>query len=337
MRTWSQTALGLVLAAGVVFAAGCMSLEDEASEIGESSAAIVGGTPTTAYPAVPLLYSEFSATDGAQLCSGTLISPRVILTAAHCVEFPDGPPTEYLAYFGSDVTVQDDPQHVGTVPIVDFEFHPDWNINDLEAGHDIGVVLLERAAPVPPMGFNRTPIDQLVGSQVHLVGWGRTTGEGEDFGIKRETMSSLQDANPLLMQYGSATANTCQGDSGGPNFMTIDGVEVVAGITSFGNVGCDQYGVGTRVDTFATDFIDPYIAANDPNGSVPGGGDDPGEGGGTDPDDGDTASDAPAGQGPAPVTGGCSAGGGGASGLCALAVLLLAVLTLGRRRARSGA
>jgi secreted trypsin-like serine protease len=323
MRTWSRVALLVSLG----LAAGCsLSAADESPELGESSAAVVGGTPTTGYPAVALLYSEFSEADGAQLCSGTLISPRVIMTAAHCVEFPDGDPTTYLAYFGANITTQSDPQRIGTVDIVDYIANPDWNIDDLEAGRDIGLVLLARPAPVQPMRFNRNPIDQLVGQQVHLVGWGRTSGEGEDYGIKREAMSSLQAADGQLMQYGSASANTCQGDSGGPNFMTIGGEEVVAGITSFGNVGCDQVGFGTRVDVHAESFIDPFVADNDPD-AVPV---DPGD----DPGDGDGGSDEPGGSGPAaPVSGGCGAGGPtGPVGFTLVLLLTLAVMTPALRR-----
>ena len=317
------TALALSLTACVV------SLdEDEEAQVGESSAAIVGGTETTAYPAVPLLYAEFGGPDNAsQLCSGTLISPRVVLTAAHCVEFRDGAPTTYLAYFGSNVLVDDDPQFLSTVNIVDYVFHPEWDIQDLEAGNDIGLVLLERAAPVPPMGYNRVPIDQRLGEQVHLVGWGRTSGDGEDFGVKREAMSNLQSVRPLLMQYGSAASNTCQGDSGGPNFMFYGGVEVVAGITSFGNEGCDQYGFGTRVDAYVESFIDPFIRENDPNATLPGGGTPPDE---EAPEGGDGTTDGAA---PEPVTGGCSAAGPGGS-LGNLGVTLLVALAIGLRTRR---
>src|SRR6185436_2330384 len=95
-----------------------------------------------------------------------------------------------------------------------------------------------------------------------------TDGTGSDYGVKREVMSSLDSHSNILMQYGSSTANTCQGDSGGPNFMTQGTTEVVAGITSFGNVGCDQYGVGTNVAFFATSYIDPYLTEKDNGGCL---------------------------------------------------------------------
>ena len=346
MRTLAHVALSILLA----LVAGC-ALEpggdDVAIEeaIGESTGAIVGGTPTTGYPAVALLYSEFSETDGAQLCTGTLITPRVILTAAHCVEFPDGAPRQYVAYFGSTVVSDSDPNRLGANNVTKYEFHPEWDINNLEGGHDVGLVLLEQdASGIEPMLLNGKALDQHIGEPVHLVGWGRTNGTGEDFGIKREAMTTLQAADPLVMQYGSASANTCQGDSGGPNFMTIDGVEVIAGITSYGNVGCDQVGFGTRVDAFADSFITQFVNTNDPNGLPPGDdetvGNGSGNGGGSGQGAGDTAGGPnPPDPGAEPVSGGCSAAGGsgpGAAGGFALLSLLF-VWSRGRglRRVRT--
>src|SRR6185436_15104749 len=59
---------------------------------------------------------------------------------------------------------------------------------------------------------------------------------------------------------------TCQGDSGGPAFLTIDGRETVAGITSYGDIGCDEYAAFTRVDLYLDD-IEKFIAENDPQPS----------------------------------------------------------------------
>jgi MYXO-CTERM domain-containing protein len=335
MQIRRGTALATLLGVALGPGAGCALAPEEGDEaqaeaVGELAAPIVGGSPTTLYPAVPLLYSEFSQQDGAQLCSGTVISPHVILTAAHCVEFPDGPPSQYVAYFGSNVTVESDPQRIGAVNIASYTFDPAWDINNLEAGHDIGLVVLSQAAPVPPMAYNRGPIEDLMGQQVHLVGWGRTSGAGEDVGVKREVMSALQQATPMLMRYGSATANTCQGDSGGPNFMNIDGVEAVAGITSFGNAGCDQYGYGTRVDAFAASFIDPFVAQHDPTYVIPsvGGGEAPGGDGGGD----DGAAGDEGGSDSEPVTGGCAAGGDVGSRPLWLGLVVLLAAGVRRRR-----
>jgi MYXO-CTERM domain-containing protein len=210
-------------------------------------------------------------------------------------------------------------------------------------------VLLSQDAPVPPLGYSRQPLTGRVGENVHLVGWGRTSGATADSGKKREVMTSLRTHSDLLMQYGSDQANVCPGDSGGPNFMSQDGTEVVAGVTSYGFADCLGYGVGTNVAAFAETYIDPWIAEKDaagscltdgscnsacgavdpdcsPDGSAPDG--DSGDEEGDDNDDGPGESE-PAGSGS--LSGGCSAGSGAPGPAAALLLLGLCALVARRR------
>src|SRR5579864_974310 len=64
-----------------------------------SAAAVLGGQPDATHPYVALL------AEGTTACSGTLLSPTVMLTAAHCFA-PDsgGAPLAVRAYFGQAPT-----------------------------------------------------------------------------------------------------------------------------------------------------------------------------------------------------------------------------------------
>src|SRR6266542_6196421 len=66
--------LGIALAL-----AGCQG--GEMGSAGRISSSIIGGTPDSGDPAVILLRGSFGG-----FCSGTLVAPTVVLTAAHCVE-----------------------------------------------------------------------------------------------------------------------------------------------------------------------------------------------------------------------------------------------------------
>ncbi|MBI4509456.1 MAG: trypsin-like serine protease [Deltaproteobacteria bacterium] len=229
---------------------------------------IIGGSLDSGDPAVPLIILQDTAGNMVGICTGTLITPRVVLTAAHCMD-SESNATRWTAYFGNSIQgyyyPSSDPGYKGKRTVTKAEHHPSWDpAKDPGQPYDIALMLLGSDAPVSPKPMNRLTIDaSYVGQPVRLVGFGDTRVSSQESGRKRQVTVPLSDLDSLMIVYGNAEKNVCQGDSGGPNFMTINGTEYVVGVTSFGDPECKQIGVGGRTDAYAPAFIDPWIRQND--------------------------------------------------------------------------
>ncbi len=208
------------------------------------SSFIVGGAPEAGYAAVGALI-----TDGEAFCTGTLIEPQVVVTAAHCL---DDMRANQVSYFvGNDATRLGSGTLLRATAIIQ---HPQWRGGDNDP--DVGVVLLAAAAPgVQPIALNTQVLgNETVGRSPLFVGYGITRANRDDVGIKRSVRIRVSELMAGEFAYSQPGKNTCNGDSGGPALLEIGGVTKLIGVTSYGDEDCVEYGVNTRVDIHA-DFI----------------------------------------------------------------------------------
>lgn len=212
-------------------------------------APIVGGVETDGDPGVVAIVRGDDV-----VCSGTVVAPRVVLTAAHCVE--GGDPAALEIFIGASVG-----DGGVRIPVLDGRAHPEYDRDTFS--DDIGLFLL--AAPAPPeaapLPLFRAPFDSsFVGRRIRLVGFGQSTPGAMTDGRKRSGESSIADYDERSFRFGPDPAQTCVGDSGGPALLTSGGVEYVAGVTSNGDPDCAVFARDIRVDVHAS-FVDDYVAA----------------------------------------------------------------------------
>jgi V8-like Glu-specific endopeptidase len=202
-------------------------------------------------------------------CTGTLVGPRLVLTAAHCVSDPRlGSSLEVM--FGSDVASSGS----RFMRVTQAVRHPDYR-GDGDAA-DLAVLVLDGAALVAPVALGEQPLDGTVGASVRVVGFGVTGPSDGATGTKRSGTSTVAEVQDRVFRTVPGPSLTCQGDSGGPLFAPVGPAERLVGVTSRGDPGCSSNGINVRVDRYLQDFIAPWIAATSST-PLPGGGSGGGE------------------------------------------------------------
>ncbi|MBI2394358.1 MAG: trypsin-like serine protease [Deltaproteobacteria bacterium] len=141
--TRNGQAKGLGLLAVVVALAACEPAVER--PVARRQASITAGSPAPADGAVvAIVQRRVSCAEATTvvLCSGTLIAPRAVVTAAHCVA--DGPARRLevrtTGAAGGVVEVRS---------IVEAHVHPSWNGAD--RAHDLAVVWLDRPSTATPI------------------------------------------------------------------------------------------------------------------------------------------------------------------------------------------
>lgn len=248
----AATAAPAVLAAALAACAAPPALDERPAEV-------VGAELATGDPGVVALVTS----SGRVFCTGTLVAPTTILTAAHCIAEAGGDPA-VAAFFGNDT------QDVGTrIGVVRYMTHPGWT-GDLGGGHDLALLLLAAPQPVSlVVPMNTTDLAGMTGVPYRAVGFGIHDRETRIIdGKKRTGAFEILGVQGDYVEVGDVDADgatsVCQGDSGGPGFITVDGVEVVAGVHSYSIVGCFNPSGDARPDLYLDTFIRPWIDANDP-------------------------------------------------------------------------
>lgn len=228
-----------------------------------ASAVTDGELDGNGHPYVGLMVAQDADGNPLWRCSGTLLSPRLFLTAGHCTE---APAAHIESWFDADVE-SGIPANgypfdgdVGGTPFT----HPSYDPNAFFL-FDLGAVVLDKPVKMKKYGVlpELNVLDKLAtqrGQQdvgFTAVGYGLQKINPVFVEAERVRMVAhphLIQINggivgdfSLLLSNNASTGGTCFGDSGGPNF--IERSNVLAGVTSFGlNGTCGGTGGVYRVD-----------------------------------------------------------------------------------------
>lgn len=249
----SRAALGLIIGSQLV---GCIVGD---SSVGDENGSIIGGQIDLGDPSVVAIFAHQPGATSGSICTGSVITPTSILTAAHCVD-PRviGSGNVFDVYYGTTLG-ENAPLAVASY-VMDTAFDP----NNLTGGHDIAIVKLAAPTALKPLAYNKGGLGD---GDVRLVGFGMDTHLNNPnipngVGTKRVVTAKIASSTDTLVTIGDTNTQTCHGDSGGPAFQTINGQEVIIGVTSYGSdlsadVVCLFGGTDTRVDAYL-----PFIEAN---------------------------------------------------------------------------
>jgi trypsin len=191
---------------------------------------IVQGTECSSSDSPVVIITLLPKEGGVATCSGTMLTNRHVLTAAHCY---------------SDQNITSSSVRVGgrDVAVAQTSIHPQYNGEDVPPQNDVAIITLDRdvATRTVPILLSRTiePNDEF-----SIFGFG--LDENDISGVLRSGEMKVTGINSqfFFAQFNEGGSTICSGDSGGPaivKFKSDNGDKIgIIGVNSFGTFSCNN-------------------------------------------------------------------------------------------------
>jgi secreted trypsin-like serine protease len=212
-----------------------------------------------------------------QLCSGTLVSPTVFVTASHCLfgleEFPIFVTFDEVIDADADGAVDSGVKLLTGTGFV----NPEFGTGGANDTHDVAVFILD--SPVRMRNYGKLPTAGLLDgvdkqtARFTPVGYGTVRDDKTrafqsfELGTRRKmTTQSLESLTKAWVQFdmnpSTGSGGTCFGDSGGPHFLGAGATEtrVFVAVTVTGDRFCRATDKAYRLDTpAARAFLSQFL------------------------------------------------------------------------------
>jgi len=216
-------------------------------------AAIIGGRPAYGPRFASLAFIQDERGDVVGECTGTVVAPNAVLTAAHCVQSlltGNGYPSSGFSVATDAVDLAKPTVQESRVS----EVHSDPAFDDVTGADDAALLVLATPTPAPPIALDakRAPVRGTTG---YIAGWGVTSPASHRLPSQlRRAATIVQGATWCEMHVPRYSPRSeicaidppryatgpCRGDSGGPLLVSrahgTGAVEV--GIVSRGSPTC---------------------------------------------------------------------------------------------------
>lgn len=250
LRIGQRSAL-MLTACCVVF--GCNQYQvSRDNSVNASSEAVTNSSLATSDGAVVGLLAENYV-----YCTGVLIGPRAVLTAAHCIRA--GRPEA--------IVLEESGQSPRVLPVLGSWPHPRYGSEG--PNFDVGMLLTADSGLAPWVTLPHEPNANIQeGTELRIVGYGQTEISDDSAPRRQQGTAIVTGTSAVTLSLGPFPSLACAGDSGGPVFATVAGGEALVGVVSHGDEACAARTEVVRPEAHFATFLEPLLADITRSGAV---------------------------------------------------------------------